>query len=631
MTFTVRDAVRLYGIDGWGNGYFDVNARGHLVVRPNRDDVAVDLMQLVPRLKAKKARFPVLVRFPQILANRVHEIFGAFGKAILEFGYSGAYRGVFPIKVNQQSEVLEPLIAAGRPLGMGLEAGSKAELAIALANELSDDAVIICNGYKDAAYVRLALRGVALGKKVFLIVEKPQEIGLIQRVSEEAGVKPLIGVRIRLRARGSGKWEKSGGTEAKFGLTTQELIDAVDQLKGTGMLDCFRLLHFHVGSQIPEIKRIKAAVKEGARVYAKLRAEGCPVDHLDVGGGLGVDYDGSNTSYDASMNYSVQEYANDVVYFVKETCQAENVPVPTLVSESGRALVAYHSLLICEVSGQNSNGEGEELIVPADAHEGLKGLFEIYNTMSRKNHREYWHDAEEKREVLMGHFDLGYLSLRDRALTERLLTLIGRRALQFAKEDRFLPEEFEQLEKRLITKYIANFSVFQTIPDSWALDQLFPILPVHRLDERPIVHATLCDVTCDSDGEVDRFVDLRDVKDSLELHPLTPDKPYYVAICLIGAYQDVMGDYHNLFGRVDEAHVVAGKGGGARITRVVPGDNADDVLKIFGHDAEKMVDAIEDMAKAAMRAKKLTRSGANEILAEYREAIEGYTYLDVNG
>jgi arginine decarboxylase len=630
MTFTVRDAVRLYGIDGWGNGYFDVNARGHLVVRPNRDDVTVDLLQLVPRLKAKKARYPVLVRFPQILANRVQEIFGAFGKAIQEFAYAGVYRGVFPIKVNQQSEVLDPLVEAGRPLGMGLEAGSKAELTIALAQTLEPDAVIICNGYKDAAYVRLALRGVALGKKVFLIVEKPQEIALIQRVSEEAGVRPLIGVRIRLRARGSGKWEKSGGAEAKFGLTTQELIDGVDQLKRTGMLDCLRLLHFHVGSQIPEIKKIKNAVKEGARVYAKLRAEGCPIDHVDVGGGLGVDYDGSNTSYEASMNYSVQEYANDVVYFVKETCQAENVPVPTLVSESGRALVAYHSLLICEVSGQNSNGEDEELMVPADAHEGLKGLFEIYTTMTRKNHREYWHDAEEKREVLMGHFDLGYLSLRDRALAERMMTLIGRRALLFAKEDRFVPEEFEQLEKRLITKYIANFSVFQSIPDSWALDQLFPIVPIHRLDEKPAVHATLCDVTCDSDGEVDRFVDQRDVKDSLELHPLSGDKPYYVAICLIGAYQDVMGDYHNLFGRVDEAHVVAAKGGGVRITRVVPGDNADDVLKIFGHDAEKMVDVIEDLTKAAMRDKKLTRSGANEILAEYREAIEGYTYLDVN-
>lgn len=631
MTFTTRDAVRLYGIDGWGNGYFDVNAKGHLVVKPHRGEAAVDLMSLVPKLKEKEARFPVLVRFPQILEDRVQEIFKAFNKAIEEYHYAGAYRGVFPIKVNQQKEVLDPLVAAGAPLGMGLEAGSKAELTIALSRELRDDAVIICNGYKDAAYVRLALQGVALGRKVFLIVEKAQEIPLIIRVAEEAGVRPMVGVRIRLRARGSGKWEKSGGAEAKFGLTTQELLDAVDQLKRAGMVDCLRLLHFHVGSQIPEIKRIKIAVKEGARVYAKLRAEGCPVDYLDVGGGLGVDYDGSNTSYEASMNYSVQEYANDVVYFVKETCTAENVPVPTLVSESGRALAAYHCLLLCEVSGQATQGDGEEIIVPADAHDGLKGLHEIYTGMTRKNHREYWHDAEEKREVLMGHFDLGYLSLRDRALTERMMTLIGRRALQFAKEDRFVPEEFEQLEKRLVSKYIANFSVFQSIPDSWALDQLFPIVPIHRLDERPGVHATLCDVTCDSDGEVDRFVDMRDVKDSLELHTLTPGKPYYVAIGLIGAYQDVMGDYHNLFGRVDEVHVtVKGKGkGSAHIAALVKGDNADDVLKIFGHDAEQMVDAIERMVRKGMKEKRLTRSGANDILAEYREAIEGYTYLDL--
>jgi arginine decarboxylase len=630
MTFSVRDAVRLYGIDTWGNGYFDVNARGRLVVRPDGGEASVDLYALVSRLKRKKMRFPVLLRFPQILASRVGQIFGSFGRAITEFNYGNVYRGVFPIKVNQQKEVLNELVRAGAERGLGLEAGSKAELAVALSHELKNDAVIICNGYKDAPYVRLALRGVALGKKVFLIIEKPQEIPLIHRVVQETGVKPLLGVRIRLRARGSGKWEKSGGAEAKFGLTTQELLDAVESFKRLDLLDCFQLLHFHVGSQIPEIKRIKNAVKEGARVYAKLRAEACPIEYLDVGGGLGVDYDGSNTSYEASMNYTVTEYANDVVYFVQETCQAENVPVPVLISESGRALVAYHSLLLCEVSGQNTNGLADDVIVPADAHQGLKELYDIFTAMTRKNHREYYHDAEEKREVLLGHFDLGYLSLRDRALAERLMTLIGRKALAFAKEDRFVPEEFELLEKRLVTKYIANFSVFQSIPDSWALDQLFPVLPIHRLDEKPSVNATLCDVTCDSDGEVDRFVDLRDVKDSLELHPLIEGKPYYVAICLIGAYQDVMGDYHNLFGRVDEAHVVVDKAGGGRIVKVLPGDNADDVLKVFGHDPERMVDAITDQTRSAIRERRLTRAAANEILAEYREALEGYTYLDVN-
>jgi arginine decarboxylase len=626
MSFTVRDAVRLYGIDTWGAGYFDVNARGHLVVRPDRGPAAVDLYTLVPRLRRKKLRFPILLRFPQILASRVEELFTAFERAIAEFNYANAYRGVFPIKVNQQCEVLDELVRAGRARGLGLEAGSKAELAVALARDLREDAVIICNGYKDAPYVRMALRGVALGKRVYLIVEKPQELDLIDSVVRETGLEPLLGVRIRLRSRGSGKWEKSGGTEAKFGLTTQELLDVVEALKRKNLLHAFRLLHFHVGSQIPEIKRLKNAVKEGARIYAKLRSEGCPLEYLDVGGGLAVDYDGSNTSYEASMNYTVTEYANDVVYFVQETCAAENVPVPTLISESGRALTAYHSLLICEVSGQNRNGSDEdEVIVPADAHEGLHELHEIWTHMTRKNHREYYHDAEEKREVLLGHFDLGYLSLRDRALTERLMTLISRSALAYAKEERFLPEEFDLLERRLITKYIANFSVFQSIPDSWALDPLVPVV-----DESPGVNATLCDVTCDSDGEVDRFVDVRDVKDSLELHRLVPGKPYYVAILLLGAYQDVMGDYHNLFGRVDEAHILVGKGGATRIVRTQHGDNADDVLRIFRHDPEKMVHAIHEQTRQAIRQRRMTRAMANEILAEYREALEGYTYLDVS-
>jgi arginine decarboxylase len=433
-------------------------------------------------------------------------------------------------------------------------------------------------------------------------------------------------MRIRLHARGSGKWEKSGGQAAKFGLTTQELLDAVEELKRGNALSSFRLLHFHVGSQIPEIKRIKNAVKEGARVYAKLRAAGAPLDVLDVGGGLGIDYDGSKTSYDASMNYTLQEYANDVVYIVREICGVEGVPEPAIVSESGRALVGFHSLLVCEVRGQNVARSGD-LMVPQDVHDVLREMKDILDGMTRKNHREYYHDAIEKREELYGLFDLGYLSLRERALGERLFNEVARTAVRFAKEDRFVPEEFEDLEKRLVTKYIANFSVFQSIPDSWALDQLFPVVPIHRLGEAPEVQATLCDVTCDSDGEVDRFVDLRDVKDSLELHDLN-GRPYYVAILLIGAYQDVLGDYHNLFGRVDEAHVVVGAGKQVRIVKVVPGDRAQDVLGLFGYDPDSMVDAVEAQARAAVREKRLTKAQSAEIVEEYRDALEAYTYLD---
>ena len=627
MSFSARDAERLYGIDAWGAGYFAVNDKGHLAVHPFRDDRGIDLFQLIHRLRRRKIRFPALVRFPQILEARVGEIFGAFERAIGEFGYRGAYRGVFPIKVNHQREVLDELVRAGRGLGMGLEAGSKAELAVALSHRLERDALIVCNGYKDKPYVRLALRGVALGRKVILIVEKPQEVSLILDVAKETGIRPIVGMRTRLRARGSGKWEKSGGAGAKFGLSTQELLDAVEMLRAADMLDTFRLVHFHIGSQITDIKRIKDAVKEGARIYAKLHAHGCTVDILDVGGGLGVDYDGSRTVFEASMNYTIAEYANDVVYNVGEICEAEGVPVPTLVSESGRALTAYHSLVLLEVQGENQSSENGDIVVPADAHDGVRELQEIEHGLTRKNHREYFHDAEEMREVLLGHFDLGFLSLQDRALTERIVRRIGRRALAFALEERYVPEEFEALQKQLVTKYIANFSVFQSIPDSWALDMLFPMVPIHRLRERPRIRATLCDVTCDSDGEVDRFPDLRDVKDSLEVHALQPGKPYYLAILLVGAYQDVLGDFHNLFGRVDEAFVKLGKSG-ARVTRVIPGDDADDVLRLYRQDPEAMVASLQEQTRTEIRERKMTRAEANEILAEYREALEGYTYLD---
>lgn len=628
MSFSVRDAVRLYGIENWGAGYFDVNEQGHLLVRPNRDERAVDLHAVLARLRKRKVRFPMLLRFPQILSNRVAELFDAFEKSIAEYAYGNRYLGVFPVKVNQKREVVDELVAAGRDRGMGLEAGSKAELAVALSHRLHKDALVICNGYKDAPYVRMALRGVEMGKRVVLIVEKPQEVGLILRVSKEMGVAPLIGMRIRLHARGSGKWEKSGGQAAKFGLTTQEVIEAVEELKRADALSSFRLLHFHVGSQIPEIKRIKAAVKEGARVYAKLRAAGAPLEVLDVGGGLGVDYDGSKTSYDASMNYTLQEYANDVVYIVREICGAEGVPEPAIASESGRALVAFHALLVCEVSGKNATpATAGDLMVPQDVHDVLREMKEILDGMTRKNHREYYHDAMEKREELYGLFDLGYLSLRERALGERLFDAISRQAVHYAKEDRFVPEEFEDLEKKLVTKYIANFSVFQSIPDSWALDQLFPVVPIHRLGEEPTVPATLCDVTCDSDGEIDRFVDLRDVKDSLDLHPLD-GKPYYVGILMIGAYQDVLGDYHNLFGIVDEAHIAVGPGKKVRILDTQSGDRARDVLRLFAYDPEAMAKSVESQARLAVREKRLDKAQAAEIVAEYREALDAYTYLD---
>ncbi len=628
MTFSTREAERLYGIDAWGKGYFGVNAQGHLTVHPTRGEDGVDLFALLGRLQRQKVRCPVQLRFPQILESRVEEIFGAFAGAIAEFNYGSVYRGVYPIKVNQHPDVVGALVAAGRERGLGLEAGTKAELAIALSHDLHEDALIICNGYKDASYVRLALRGVQLGRKVMLIVEKPQEVPLIIRVARELKISPLVGMRIRLRSRSSGKWEGSSGAQAKFGLTAQEVLDAVSLLKEAGMLDSFRLLHFHAGSQITEIKRVKNAVKEGARVYAKLRGEGCRLEYLDVGGGLGVDYDGSGTSYEASMNYTVREYANDVVYIVQEVCVSENVPSPVLISESGRALTAYHSMIVSEVGGQNLEENGEELIVPADAHESLQELHEIFNGMNRKNHREYLHDAEALRDELFNHFELGYLSLRDRALAERIMLRISRQALGYATGERFVPDEIEALQKRLVTKYIANFSVFQSIPDSWALDQLFPVVPIHRLDEEPSVQATLCDVTCDSFGEVDRFVDLRDVRDSLPLHPLTKGEPYYIAVLLTGAYQDVLGDHHNLFGRVDEVHVRLKGRGRVEVEKVLPGQASEQVLKVVGYDAQAMRDAFAGFGDGAVKSRRMSRAQARRALKDFEAALADYTYLD---
>jgi arginine decarboxylase len=628
VSFTSRDARRYYGIDAWGNGYFGVNGQGNLTVHPLRDTRRVDLRALVTRLKQRKVRFPALLRFPQILRSRVEEVCGAFTSAIREFHYDGVYRGVFPIKVNQRSDVVGAIVHAGRGRGFGLEAGSKAELAVALTHDLDEDAVIVCNGYKDEHYVRLALRGRQLGRKVVLVLEKPHEVEMVARVAKQVGVKPWVGARVRLQSRGSGMWERSSGVSAKFGLTTQELLDVLEALTRHRLEDRFCLVHFHAGSQITEISRVKTAVREGARIYAKLRAEGYPVEYLDVGGGLGVDYDGSNTSYEASMNYTVPEYANDVVYIVKEICEAENVPVPTLISESGRALTAYHALLISEVGGQNLEENGSEIFVPADAHESLQSLYEIWTDMGRKNHREFLHDAQATREELNKHFDLGYLSLRDRALAERLMDRIRRAALRYAKEERFVPDEFLALEKELVTKYIANFSVFQSLPDHWALDQLFPVVPIHRLDERPTVPATLCDVTCDSFGEIHEFVDLREKREHLDLHVLEEGRPYYIAVALLGAYQDVLGDYHNLFGRVDEAHVTVTRQGEPRIVGTVPGDEAHEVLERFGHEPEAMIARVQERIDERVAAGRLGKKVSLKVARDYAASLQGYTYLD---
>ena len=627
MSMSPQQAERLYGIDAWGSGYFRVTPQGHLAAHVDRDERGIDLYSLLGRLKRRRVRLPVLLRFPQILASRVNEIFDAFDAAIREFAYEGVYRGVFPIKVNQQRDVVDELVSAGRKRGLGLEAGSKAELAVALAQRLDPNAYIICNGYKDKPYIRLALRGVALGKKVFMIVEKPQEISLIIDVVRETGLRPLLGMRMRLRARGSGKWEKSGGYEAKFGLSTQELLDAVGMLREAGLLDCFQLLHFHVGSQIPEIRRIKDAVREGARVYAKLIKTGCSMQVLDVGGGLGVDYDGSRTSYEASMNYTVQEYANDVVYNVQSVCEAEEVPMPDARQRVGSCpgRLSRHA----DHGGERADGRQR-----AGGHRGARGRARERAGAAGdpRRHRpeeppgvpaRRGGDAGEPARALRSRLPVAARSRPDRATLQpdhpagprarlgRALRPGGVRAAREAADH----EVHRQLQRLPVDPRLLG-------PGS-----ALPVRADPPPQRKPTVRATLCDVTCDSDGEVDRFPDLKDVKDALDLHALQAGKPYYLAILLIGAYQDVLGDYHNLFGRVDEANVKLGKGG-ARVTKVVPGDDADDVLRRFQHDPEGMVNSIQEQARQGIKDRRLTRAEANEILAEYREALEGYTYLD---
>src|SRR5438105_5790536 len=528
-----EDASILYGIPHWGKRFFHVSEDGNLVVRPTREpDRGVALKQIIDEVGLRGISPPIIIRFPQILASAVADLNDAFARAIEEFEYGNVFRGVFPIKVNQKRVVVEKIIEAGRRYGYGLEAGSKPELLAAIAADLPSESLITCNGYKDERFVRMALNAERMKKKVVLILEKVSELDRILDVAKERGVRPLLGMRAKLYARGSGKWAKSGGEQAKFGLTTPEMLEAIKILKSRRMLDAMVMLHFHIGSQITDIRKIKLAIREAGRVYAKLRALGVPIQYLNLGGGLGVDYDGSKTAFDSSMNYSIQEYANDVVYTIKQICDEENVPHPTLVTESGRAVTAFHSVLITNVLDvADRNEQGKVRVSPNDALV-IQELAGILATANAKNVRESYHDALQYKEELFTLFNLGHLSLEDRSKGEILFWQICERIHRELRTLKEIPEEFEDMEKMLADTYVMNFSVFQSLPDSWAIDQLFPILPIHRLNERPSESATLADITCDSDGKIDKFIDLRDIKETLPLHLFRRDEPYYLRFCL---------------------------------------------------------------------------------------------------
>ncbi len=624
-----EDAAAVYGIPNWGKGFFHVSEEGELFVRPTREaHRGVALKQIVDEVALRGITTPMVIRFPQILSESVRSLNDAFARAIDEFEYRNVFRGVFPIKVNQKRVVVQQIIEAGRPYNYGLEAGSKPELLAAIAADLGPECLITCNGYKDDPFIGMALNAVRMKKKVVLILEKVSELDRILSVAKTRGVRPLLGMRAKLYARGSGKWAKSGGEAAKFGLTTPEMLEAVKILKSRRMLDAMVMLHFHIGSQITDIRKIKNAIREAGRVYAKLRAMGVPIQYLNLGGGLGVDYDGSKTAFESSMNYSTQEYANDVVYTIKQICEEENVPVPTLVTESGRAVTAFHSVLIANVLDVADRIEqGRKVRVTGNDAPVIQELAGILATTNAKNLRESYHDAQQYKEELFTLFNLGHLSLEDRSKGEILYWQICERIHRDLKTLKEIPEEFEDMEKMLADTYVMNFSVFQSLPDSWAIDQLFPILPIHRLNEKPVEVGTLADITCDSDGKIDKFIDLRDIKDTLPLHTFHKDEPYYVAFCLMGAYQDVLGDLHNLFGEAHEVLVTVDEEGRGKVEDVLPGESCERVLEYMNYDKTEILDSINKQLRRVTN-RPVKKDEVQRIYKEFEAMFPRYTYLE---
>lgn len=621
---------RAYGVDSWGFGYFGVNEAGHLTVAPHKiPNLAIDVFEVVGRQVRDQQTPPFLLRFPQILDERLGSLHQAFSTAIEEFSYEGRHIGAYPVKVNQKSEVLQRLVSSGKRYDYGLEVGSKAELVAALAMPLSERALIACNGLKDDLYLRLAMLAAKLGRQAVIIVDDIEDLRLTLGLARTLGVKPLLGLRVKLSARGSGKWEDSGGEFAKFGMSTLALVQALGLVEGAGAHDQLKMLHFHVGSQVNDIRRAKYAVKEAARVYAKTRQMGFRIEYLNVGGGMGVDYDGSRTASAFSMNYSVQEFANDIVYAVGEVCDAEGVPPPTIVTEHGRAMVAYHSMLVVDVRKVIAPGVVAECNFEAIVSEAepVLELVDLASGINAKNFRERYHDAVQQRGDVNSLFELGYLGLKDKAKAEWLFWKICRQVARLSRTMKDRPKEFEDLDRMLASKFVCNFSMFQSMPDFWAFDQLFPIVPIHRLDELPTERGVLCDITCDSDGTVDRFVDVKHFKEALELHALRPGEPYYLGFLLLGAYQETLGDMHNLFGVVTELNVGIEADGTWTVSQPIRGDSVRDVLRHIGYEPEALRDAISRRLAERKASGLIGDQDEHEVLATSSRVLDDYTYL----
>jgi len=624
-----------YNVEGWGTGYFSINADGNVVAKPLQENgSAIPILEVVNEARSRGLPFPLVIRFQDLLRHRVESVNRAFENAITEFNYRGKYRGVFPIKVNQLREVIEEIVDAGQAFHFGLEAGSKPELVAALAMHKDAESLVICNGYKDPAFIRIALLGRKLDKQVIIVVEKLEELEQTIRTSKEVGVEPLIGIRVRLTSKGAGKWTTSGGENAKFGLDTVNLLTASETLKSEGLAHCLKLVHFHVGSQVPDISTIKRAVREAARYYSKIAKLGHELEYLDVGGGLGVDYDGSRSTFDSSTNYSLQEYTNDVVWNIMDVCDSEGVAHPAIVSEGGRAIVAHHSVLVMEAFSSIEKTVGKTKIGATEKdHKLVRDILEVKQRLKRGNRLESLHDIQQIKEEAQQTFDLGLLDLESKAKIDTVYWQLATQIVGMHRGLRFIPDEVKELETSLSDQYICNFSVFQSLLDHWALGQLFPIMPIHRLTEAPERNGTIVDITCDSDGKVSKFIDLLDVRDTLPLHRINPGEIYYLGVFMVGAYQDIMGDLHNLFGRVTEVHVFLDpdEESGWYIEEVIEGSTIGEVLAMTQWDKVELMRLLKTQVDTAIKTDRLKPNDAMKLLSDYERLLQEYTYLSLNG
>jgi arginine decarboxylase len=639
LSASIEQNTETYGIENWGADYFGVNRKGNLVVHaPENENLSADVKEIIDDLRKRGVNTPILLRFPQLIFGQIRKLQTAFNKSIREFGYEGGHLCVFPMKVNSNRSVIEEYLREGTRFNFGLEAGSKAELYAALGTDQAKDSLLVLNGFKDRDFINLAFAGALSGKKVCIVIEKLSELehtldiaAKVSKQNPEADM-PMLGVRVKLYSKGSGKWEKSGGEAAKFGLTTTEILEVIRRLQEADRIDMLRLLHFHIGSQLTDIKRIKNAMREAARTYAKICKMNVPVEYLDVGGGMAVDYDGSRTSFESSANYNAREFANDVIYIIKTVCDDESVPHPTIIQESGRYLSAYHAMLVTNIQDEIETVVASltPMQIGVDDPQIVRELHDLRETINGKNYREYYHDALENRDELFTMFNLGLISLEAKGKGEVLFWDICESADQFAQQKKYVAEEFDDLRRLMCAKYLANFSVFRSMPDNWALEQLFPIVPIHKLNKKPSEYATLCDITCDSDGIVDKFVDLHDIKPVLELHKLVRNEPYYLAMMLVGAYQEVMGNNHNLFGVPHEAHIFIGEDGYI-IKKVVYGATLGDAVASVRFEPGQLHDTFRRAVLQRVKEGSLTNAEGSKVIEFYENQVESYTYLTPNG